>query len=168
MTWSEILAFLFLFNATAAAGEYAGPAVVRAGGELVKSVFAGKDEPDADLPAGDLPRGEDADGRMGSLKQSIATSDQYDTISSLDRAEFKRLIVRCLRNHFTADDMGYALKTDARIVGYLELVPGDPRVVADKLYELACLEDKVHWLVDAMLRFEGREQAVRDCLLSED
>jgi hypothetical protein len=92
---------------------------------------------------------------------------EREPFSRLSEPELKRLITHCLARHFTPTEMCMSLKTNALIVGHLLAGAGlGPQNVAVALYELACREDRVDNLIDAILEYPGREQAVQECLFS--
>jgi len=166
MTLSEALAFLFLFNLAASAGQYAGPKFIESVGQILRKLG----HTDAwRFRAGGLdPENGEQEKTLEELERFLNAKGKITLFSSLDSAELKVRVTRCLAKHFDSDEMRGPLKTNAKIKRAIGTPSQDPSVVADELYDLACKEGKVHWLVNAMVRYQGSEATVRDCLLKQD
>jgi hypothetical protein len=161
---SEALALLFLFNAAAEAGKYVGPRFIQGIERLVDTLGR---RAATMFRAGELPREGDQLNALKGLEQVV--ENNLHLFSSLDQAILKRRVTRCLPRAFTPEQMLNPLKTDALIVGHVGGTSGDdPATIANRLYDQAIRENKVHWLVDAMMRFPGVELASRNCLLAPD
>jgi len=161
---TEFLTLVFLYNAAVTGGQYAGPAFLQWVGNVVGQLR--RRNPAAKHQAGALPRSVAGIKTIETLEQYAHThSDLYSR--ELDAAELRLRVESSLANRFAPDIMRGPLRTQALIIGYIGVPNNDPAVVANALYDLARNEEKVHWLVDAMLRYPGRGAGVRQDLLAE-
>jgi hypothetical protein len=165
MTPSEVLTLIFLYNAAKAGGEYFGPKFIEGIGQVIRAL--GHRAADM-FKAGRLPRDDDDQmNTLEDLKRCVSSPDKLTLFPGQDEALLKRRVVGCLAKYFTAPEMRDPLKVESLLVGHVAGLVSNPMVVAVELYELARMENKVHWLVDAMIRYPGREEPILKCLLQK-